>query len=654
MKWLTILIILAAIPPSTPRAVSTVHHSPFTLIARRPEALEPLPFGAIRPEGWLETQVRANLRGFTGHLDSLAPELIIKDDIYGRDRLTKDVKRKDVGALAGDSAAAVQYLWWNSETQGNWRDGFIRSAILTGDPKMLARAKAYVRRILATQDPDGYLGIYARDLRYRFDGENGELWAKTTLLRGLLAWYDYRRDQAVLVAIQRAVDDVMRHYPLDASHPFYSKTPDVGGLSHGLMFTDVLETLYRLTGRQAYLDYALFLYKDFSAAALHEDAQYGKITDPAYRLRGHGVHTYEHLRAVAAAAYASGNPALLKALDDYLQKIEQEITPSGAPAGDEWIAERPGNATTTGYEYCSMQELMDGYIDLLAKTGSASFGDRAEQLFFNAAQGARDPDASCIAYLKTDNSYYMTGGLNGDSSNPRQTRYKYSPVHQDVAVCCAPNAGRIAPYFIDRMWMRNSSGLVATLLGPCKVTTTWKGTPVTIREKTVYPDEFSFDFQIMAERPVNFTLAIRKPGWATNQAITYPFTEKDGYYLITKTWLPGESVHVRLYTDLAIHRDRNNETYFTHGPLVLASPISATPEITKRYPLPGFFDYHYRPDNLVIYAYKSGSAIEHSDNARFEVALYDTAQHREVRVWLKPMGSTILRQVTFPDISANP
>jgi len=651
MKWLSILIVLTAIPPSTPRAVFTGGHSPFTLIARRPEALEALPFGAVRPEGWLETQVRSNLRGFTGHLDSLAPELILKDDIYGRDRLTKDVKKKDVGALAGgDSAAEVQYLWWNSETQGNWRDGFIRSAILAGDREMLVRTRAYIRRILATQDPDGYLGIYDRDLRYRFDGENGELWAKTTLLRGLLAWYEYSGDKSVLIAVEKAVADVMQHYPADASHPFYSKSPDVGGLSHGLMFTDVLESLFRLTGREVYLDYALFLYKDFSAANLHEDAQYDKITDPAYRLRGHGAHTYEHLRAVAAAAYASGNPALLKALDDYLQKIEQEITPSGGPAGDEWIGERPGDATTTGYEYCSLQELMDGYLDLLAKTGSTSFGDLAEQLFFNAAQGARNPDASCIAYLKTDNSYFMTGGLNGDTGNPRQTRYKYSPVHQDVAACCVPNAGRIAPYFIDRMWMRNSAGLVATLLGPCKVTTTWDGTPVTIREKTVYPDEFSFDFQIIADHPVNFTLTIRKPAWAKDQSIGYPFTEKNGYYLIKRTWQPGESLHLRLYTDIAVHRDRNSETYFTHGPLVLARPLSATAEITKRYPLPGFFDYHYKPDNLVIYAYKGGP-IEHSGNDRFEVVLYDAAQQRQVRVWLKPMRSTILRQVTFPGIS---
>lgn len=647
MKWLAIIFVLACAPPPVP-AVFTVDYSPFTLVARRPSALEPLPFGAVRPEGWLEKQIGANLNGFTGHLDSLAPDLIIKDDIFGKDRLTKNVKKKDVGALAGGgSDVEVQYLWWNSETQGNWRDGWIRSAILTGDREMLDRVRAYVRRILATQDKDGYLGIYDRDLRYRFDGENGELWAKTTLLRGLLAWYDFTGDQKVLTAIERAIADVMHHYPANTSHPFYSKSPNVGGLSHGLMLTDVLEALYRRTGRTSYLDYALFLYKDFSEATLNEDAQYDKVIDTAAKLQGHGVHTYEHLRAIAAAAYASGNPALLKSLDDYLQKIAKEILPSGAPAGDEWIGRRTANATTTGYEYCSIHELMDGYIDLLGKTGTASYGDQAEQLFFNAAQGARDPNASCIAYLKTDNSWSMTGGLNGDSSNARQTRYKYSPVHQDVAVCCVPNAGRIAPYFVDRMWMSNGSGLVATLLGPCKVTTTWKGIPLTIREKTVYPNDLSFDFQISVGHPVTFTLAIRKPSWATGQTINYNYTVKDGYYLITRTWQPDETVHLQLRADLIVHRDRNADVYFTHGPLVLASSIDAIPQITRRYTLPGFYDYFYRPDHLNVYAYR-GAPVDHSDNNRFEATLYDTARRKDVRVWLTPMGGTILRQVTFP------
>ena len=602
----------------TPVPFGTVAPDPFAVVAPRPEALTPLAFGAVRPEGWLKAQILSNLQGFTGHLDSLAPDLVVKDDIYGRDRLTRDVKRKDVGALAGGgNAVEVQYLWWNSETQGNWRDGFIRSAVLAGDPGALEQARAYVRRILSTQDPDGYLGIYDRDLRYRFDGENGELWSKTTLLRGLLAWYEYSRDDAVLVSVERAVEDVMRHYPAGASHPFYSKTPDVGGLSHGLMFTDVVEELFRLTHRRAYLDYALFLYKDFSSEDLHEDAQYSKLTDTSYRLRGHGVHTYEHLRAVAAAAFASGNPLLYEALDDYLEKVSEEITPSGGGVGDEWIG-----PTSTGYEYCSLQELMDSYADLLGKTGAAPYGDKVERLFFNAAQGARDPNASCIAYLKTDNSYAMTGGLNGDSSDPRQTRYKYSPVHQDVAVCCVPNAGRIAPYYVSHMWMQDSAGLVATLLGPCTVRTS----RVAIQEETNYPYAYDFDFRVQADRP--FRLAIRKPDWADEVSVSVPYTERGGYILIA--WRPGDRVHLVLHPRVESHRDRVGATYFTYGPLVLARPIPARAEITRRYPLAGFYDYKYRPDSLGTTKHKG-----------FRVSLGDTS------LWLVPMGGTILRQVTF-------
>ncbi|HVS96877.1 MAG TPA: beta-L-arabinofuranosidase domain-containing protein [Puia sp.] len=648
MNWPAILLLVHTLGHPAPPP-----DSPFIIYAHKAERFRHLPVGDIRPEGWLRAQMLANLRGFTGHLDSLAPGLLIRDDIFGRDRLTRNVKRKDVGALAGgDTSAQIQYLWWNSETQGNWRDGFIRSAILTGDPQTLSEARAYVRRILSTQDPNGYLGIYDRDLRYRFHTENGELWAKTTLLRGLLAWYEYTREPAVLTAVERAVADVMRNYPAGHSHPFYSTTPYVGGLSHGLMFTDVLGELYRLTGRKAYLGYIVFLYRDFSAQRLNEDAQYSHAIDPDYRLQGHGVHTYEHLRALAAAAWASGNPRLQKAWKDYLGKIEGELSPSGGPAGDEWIAKRSGDATTTGYEYCSLEELMDSYIDLMQKTGSASFGDDVERLFFNAAQGARDPEASCIAYLKTDNSYQMTGGLNGDTA-ARQIRYKYSPVHQDAAVCCVPNAGRIAPYFVDAMWMLAPTGPVATLLGPCVVSTTWKGQPLKIRESTGYPDDFTFDFTVAVARPVVFTLIIRKPAWATRFRLNAPYTEKDGYIRVTKTWKSGESIRLAFLPAVQTAKDRKGDTYFTYGPLVLAHPIPATSMRTKRYPLAGFYDYQYRPDSLVLYRYdggdisRSGEPYSGFGAVRFEAMLSERGTNRKESVWLVPMGGTILRQVTF-------
>jgi DUF1680 family protein len=185
---------------------------------------------------------------------------------------------------------------------------------------------------------------------------------------------------------------------------------------------------------------------------LNEDAQYSKLVNDTLMLNGHGVHTYEHLRSLAAAYYASGNPELKHALDHFLEKIDMETTASGAGVGDEWIGSRKADATKRGYEYCSIHELMHSYIELFIKSGDKTFMDKAEKIFLNPAQGARHPNESCIAYLKSDNSFYMTGGLNGDSTDKNQTRYTYSPVHQEAAVCCVPNAGRIAPYYVQNMW----------------------------------------------------------------------------------------------------------------------------------------------------------------------------------------------------------
>ena len=129
--------------------------------------LRPFPEREVSAGGWIAEQMRADLvAGFVGHLDRLAPDLIVDDDIYGRDRLTAAVEAKDLGALSDDAEWTQQFLWWNSETQSNWRDGWLRHAFLVGDEDHREAARAYVEAVLATQDDDGYLGIYAPDLRF--------------------------------------------------------------------------------------------------------------------------------------------------------------------------------------------------------------------------------------------------------------------------------------------------------------------------------------------------------------------------------------------------------------------------------------------------------------------------------------------------------
>ncbi|RZJ63902.1 MAG: hypothetical protein EOO45_19840, partial [Flavobacterium sp.] len=484
------------------------------------------------------------------------------------------------------------------------------------------------------------------ELRYKFDNENGELWAKATLLRGLLAWYDHTKDPKVLNAVERAVDNVMVNWPAGASQPFYSVNQYVGGLSHGLVFTDVLEQLYYLKGSQKYLDYTLFLYKDFSQHTLNEDAQYKKLMEQSLMMVGHGVHTYEHLRTVAAAYYASGNPKLKTALDNFQDKILMETTASGGPVGDEWILGKKADATSRGYEYCSLHELLHSYVSLYAKTGSKEYGDKVEHLFFNAAQGARHPEASCIAYLKSDNSYEMTGGLNGNNSDATQTRYKYSPVHQDAAVCCVPNAGRIAPYYVQYMWLKEGNDLVASLLGPSEVSTTLNGKKVSVTETTEYPYRNTVTFSIASE--TDFKLKVRKPVWASKIKSGDKYQEENGF-LVFSIKKGTKTIKLDFVPEVKLQKDVNGETYFTYGGLVLAHPIKADEAKTKFFPLPGYADLKYTPQQKVVYQYAGEKVKQKGNKLIFETKLCNPATGKKETVTLQPMGETILRQVTFKD-----
>ena len=607
-----------------------------------------LPFGSIRPSGWIKDQMQKDMGGFVGNLNHLVPDLI-HDPIYSTGRLHKQSKAKDLGNLkSGDSAGDEQYKWWNSETQSNWWDGYIRNALLLDDKKAIEKVKDYVSHILASQDEDGYLGIYDKEMRYKFNSENGELWSKTTLYRGLLAYYEYTHDEKVWKALIRAVDNVMENYPLNHSQPFFAGDSFSGGVAHGLTFTDVLDRLYQLTGKRKYWDYATFLYLNFSENNSSEkDAQLINILDPGYRLKSHGAHTYEHLRPLIVAAFASGNPDIQKALKIYLERIENCTTPSGGAIGDEWISGRTANSTNTGYEYCSLQELMNSYSVLFQKDGNLKAAEEIETIFFNAAQGSRNPNNSCIAYLKTDNSFEMMGTRNGEVEPDRnQTRYKYSPVHQDVAVCCIPNAGRISPYFIQSCWLKeDDNSLVAAVLSPNILETTVKNVPVKIEEITNYPFENYFIFKIETEKPVHIRLKIRKPEWATSVKAGEKYQIEEGFIVIDRTFYKNEQIELELLADVRILDDLNHEKYFAYGALIYAKSITAIVQTGKAY-APGFEDLMYTPKQTARFEFLKNHNAQFQ-NGKILVILKNKETQKSEQIQLVPLSKTILRQASF-------
>ncbi|PZO27566.1 MAG: hypothetical protein DCF13_11485 [Flavobacteriaceae bacterium] len=612
------------------------------------EKYQILPFGSIKPSGWLKTQMQKDVDGFVGNLDKLVPDLI-NDPIYSSGRLHKNSEVKDLGNnKEGDAEGSEQYKWWNSETQSNWWDGYIRNVILLNDKVGLKKVKKYVQGVLKSQDKDGYIGIYDKDLRYQFNSENGELWSKATLYRGLLAYYEYTKNKKLWNAIVKAVDNVMINYPIGTSSPFSSGTAFNGGVSHGLTFTDVLDKMYQITGETKYTDYALFLYQDFSKTYQSEkDVQLSNILNPNYKLQSHGVHTYEHLRPLIVAAYATNNIELQKALQIYIQRIEKTTTLTGGAIGDEWIAERTADATHTGYEYCSLQELLDSYTVLFQKQGNLKTAEAIETIFYNAAQGSRNPNHSSIAYLKTDNSYEMEGTKNGEvEANRKQTRYKYSPAHQDVAVCCNPNAGRITPYFLEKAWLKeNENTLVNALLTPNIVKTKIKNQTVKIETITEYPFQNKFTFKISNPKKSEFTIKIKKPSWATEIITNKKYALENEFLVFDKLIAKEDFIEIEFKAKVEIKVDLNNEKYFSYGALFYAKPIDAIEEKGKSY-FTNFDDLLYKPKDDYRYQFIEDNQASYK-NGQITIKAKNKTNNQLENITLIPLGKTILRQVSF-------
>ena len=610
-----------------------------------------LPLGAIRPLGWLLSQLQHDLDdGFASRLD----------------QLTRHAANNLFEQRIESSSAQV--AWWDSETRGNWLWGYVMMAGLAGSPAHLDRTRSLVEALKASQDADGYIGIYSPASRYaHLAGENGELWGQSRALLPLLAYYELSGDPAYLQAVEKAVRLTMAQYGPGRS--YFQRGEQKGrdvltGLAHGLCYCDVLEWLFALTGDEDYSEFGRWLYADFSAMPrpfFSDDLAQPNLLESQHPFSGHAVHTAEHLRALLWAASLEDSPQTDRGVRAALARLRDYCLPSGALLGDEAIHGLP--TPDIGYEYCTLTELLFSLSSALQKSGDIFFGDWMETLAFNAAQGARLADGTAIAYLSSDTRREASARVADAYSNDQGGgRFKYSPTHEDVACCCNPNSVRFLPHTISRMWLSlaDRPGLAAVVYGSCRLKTRVGAIPVEIREDTGYPFSNRVTFTIQPEAPLDCALLFRRPGWASAvqvEAAGADSHEESGWIHLHKTWQPGDVVCLEFETGVRAVPYPGGALSLHYGPLQFAAALAPVFKETKDYPLPGFHDYDVLPVS-------PGEEVflpmieESSPNFGFTVVEDPGADLRSpwsrapIRLKrgsleLVPLGCTILRQAHF-------
>src|SRR6185437_7344709 len=168
-----------------------------------------------------------------------------------------------------------------------------------------------------------------------------------------------------------------------------------------------------------------------------------------------------------------------------------------------------------------------------------------------------------------------------------------------VAVCCNPNATQVAALFTRGMWMRHShGGLVATLYGPCTVSTKVDGMTVRIEERTSYPFKNTVDFTVFPERENEIPLYFRNPAWSRQTRIVAAgarVKREGAYWLVQKRWKAGDTIHIEFAPEIKIVRTINNEVAIQYGPLIFAQPLASEMKVIKHYSFASFKDSIYEP-----------------------------------------------------------
>ena len=630
---------------------------------------KPIPINSVKINGWLEQQSLLAMQGFIGSLPLISKE--VWSDVFATGQLGL---KSAYGT--GNNVAKVE--WWNGESEGNWLIGWIGHVLLHGKTAEIEQVRTYLNRILSTQGADGYIGMFTAEARATRNFIVGDLWTQSRAILALQLWADYWNDNKIRDCVSKALDyTIDRYRKSDKDLRFNAPSGDSCGAGHDLMFMDALAEQSRQTGDLRFIEFGRELYADYSAGVMdwHEtDGQLQTLLSDE-PIVGHGAHAVEFLRVPLALAEHLGDEQYFAAFKNGMAKIERAIGIGGGVKSDEQIS-LPGieciPLPENGYEICTMFEMMITLLESVRLTGDFHYLDLAEKLFLNDFQAAVTNDGRRTVYCLAQNQPAATHQMG--------TRWDISPTHDDVAVCCVPNAGKILPILARRMIARTDELISFQLYGAMAATVQMQGKEVSIRQETSYPFEERITAHIGAPE-VRFMAEFRIPAWCKKAAIKVTGA-KDveqvqlaDRFQITATWSPDSKVELDLPQELTQRTISDGRYVFDVGPLVFSAPIAHVATDYREYKLPGYADQDlvavnakwmfppaFRKQDLAtakltrtalpqgVYPWSTEPSISISStcwnlNPHADEGLDVSAFHM---VKLVPMGTTVLRWTAFP------
>lgn len=456
---------------------------------------------------------------------------------------------------------------WQGEFIATWVAAASVMADNADDRQLREKLDRVVARWLATQTPDGYLGTYAADDRWK----SWDVWVQAHNMLGLLAYFDVSRQQAALEATRRVADRLLIDFgPGRASL-------QATGHHNGMASSSVLEPfilLFQRTGDRRYLAFAQWLVDEDWETASGPKTVSALTSGAGVRGVGNGkaLEMLITLVGVVELFRATGQQRYFDTVEAaWTDIVQDQLYITGSASVGEYFGEGilPNDGWHDIGETCVTMAWINFCLHLHRLTGDAKYFEPAERAIYNHLLAAQSEDGRGWAY-------YV--GLRD---------YKRYREHTDPE-CCPSRGSRAMSMLPGAALSRSEDRVFINLFEPLSAEVSMRqASPVRIQVSTEYPFDGAVTVELGLERPATFGLCLRKPNWCQGFTLSVDGVreraevDSRGYVCITREWRDKAKVELHLDMEPRVVTDASGNAgrvAFMRGPVVFAADAALLPE----------------------------------------------------------------------------
>ncbi|MEG8946304.1 glycoside hydrolase family 127 protein [Rosettibacter firmus] len=363
---------------------------------------------------------------------------------------------------------------------------------------------------------------------------------------------------------------------------------------HQIVETGLIK-LYQITGNNKYLQLAKYFLDIRGDSTTHKlYGEYSQDHLPVIKQTeavGHAVRALYMYAGMTDIAVIFKDTNYLNAVN----KIWENITTKKMYITGGLGSKHEGEAFGSNYELpnltaynetCAAIASVYWNHRLFLLTGNSKYFDIIERTLYNGLISGISLDGKNFFYpnpLESDGKFQFNMG-----ACTRQPWFDCS--------CCPTNLIRFIPSIPSLIYATNKDTVYVNLFIASNTQMTINGNQIQLNQVTDYPWDGKITINIKTEKETNFTLKIRIPYWAKNQAVPgdlYSYVNKiedkivlminnrtqnlnfeKGYAVISKKWLDGDKVELILPMEIRkvianekVEEDKN-KIAFEYGPFV--------------------------------------------------------------------------------------